>query len=134
MSIIKTVTHPLLLAAAGGYGGHRWQGKKHPTLSVVGGAAAGLLAGYLLQRFLPQPPVQPNAQGAPQPPLQGSDDADAFYLGSPARARQAAAAGEVEYAEIDEDHNLPSTFGADGEIDDSEIDELIEQAAAGSPT
>jgi hypothetical protein len=133
MSIIKTVTHPLVLAAAGGYGGHRWQGKKHPTLSVVGGAAAGLLAGYLLQRFLPQTPVQPTTGGLQQP-LQGSDDADAFYLGSPARARQAAAAGEVEYAEIDEDHDLPSTFGADGEIDDSEIDELIEQAAAGSPT
>lgn len=128
MSILKTVTHPLLLAAAGGYGGHRWQGKKHPALSVVGGAAAGLLAGYLLQRFVLPPPLTGAVTAGQQPqPVQGNPDD--FFLGAPP-AQTHQQPGDVEYAEVEEDYGVPSGSLGEDVVDEDEIDELVAQAAA----
>jgi hypothetical protein len=77
--ILRLISHPMLMAAAGGWGGKyandRYKMKMNPWIAGLGGAALGYVVGKGIQGMIPAPaPVETQNQVAPPPPRQPTMD------------------------------------------------------------
>lgn len=87
--ILRLALHPMLLAAAGGYGGKyansKYKMKINPWLAGLGGAAIGYVVGKGIQGMLPVPATQQVQAPQPQAQAQGmTPTLDLSFGGEPA--------------------------------------------------
>lgn len=77
--LIKLGSHPIVLAAAGGYVGHKKFGKKYGNWAAIGGSVAGAAAGFLINKYFLEAP-KPTPAPQKQLPSRRSSQAQGDYV------------------------------------------------------